>query len=171
MSDSGVFGLTVLQPWAWLIANGYKDIESRQWFTPYRGKLVIHAGKKILKDDAAAFRKAGIPVPADDEIDLGCCVAVAVLRNVRPLLDTYEDGARCAAKTLDDPALRRFFGGRDRWTGDTYEGTFAWELGPVHAIKPVPWRGNRKLWAVPTELLEACRRAYHELNPPKAGSA
>lgn len=35
--------LSIRQPWAWLIANGYKDIENRSWRTNYRGPVLIHA--------------------------------------------------------------------------------------------------------------------------------
>jgi hypothetical protein len=36
--------LSVRQPWAWLIVNGYKDIENRDWNTKLRGRIWIHAG-------------------------------------------------------------------------------------------------------------------------------
>jgi|SRR5947209_791108 len=36
--------LSVKQPWAWLIVNGFKDIENRSWRTNHRGPLLIHAG-------------------------------------------------------------------------------------------------------------------------------
>lgn len=36
--------LTVKQPWASLIVNGYKKFEFRSWKTNYRGKILIHAG-------------------------------------------------------------------------------------------------------------------------------
>lgn len=39
--------LSIKQPWAWLIANGYKDIENRSWPTKYRGQFLIHAGMKF----------------------------------------------------------------------------------------------------------------------------
>ena len=29
--------IVVRQPWAWLIVNGFKDIENRSWMTRYRG--------------------------------------------------------------------------------------------------------------------------------------
>jgi ASCH domain len=35
--------LSLRQPWAWLVVNGYKDIENRSWRTNHRGPLVIHA--------------------------------------------------------------------------------------------------------------------------------
>lgn len=36
--------LTIKQPWASLIINGYKKYEFRTWKTNYRGKIYIHAG-------------------------------------------------------------------------------------------------------------------------------
>ncbi len=38
--------LSICQPWAWLIANGFKKIENRTWRTHYRGGVLLHAGKK-----------------------------------------------------------------------------------------------------------------------------
>jgi hypothetical protein len=46
--------LSIRQPWAWLIVNGHKDIENREWGTGFRGPLFIHAGKTMTKDDYAA---------------------------------------------------------------------------------------------------------------------
>lgn len=37
--------LSVRQPWAWALIHGGKDVENRTWSTPYRGPLLIHAGK------------------------------------------------------------------------------------------------------------------------------
>lgn len=39
--------LTVKEPWASLIINGYKKYEFRSWKTNYRGKLLIHAGLSL----------------------------------------------------------------------------------------------------------------------------
>ena len=39
--------LTIKEPWASLIVNGYKDYEFRGWKTNFRGKFYIHAGKSI----------------------------------------------------------------------------------------------------------------------------
>lgn len=36
--------ISIHQPWAWLIVEGYKDIENRTWLTAYRGPVLIHAG-------------------------------------------------------------------------------------------------------------------------------
>jgi|GEM_PF-1173449 len=37
--------ISIRQPWAWLIVNGYKDIENRIWEPKLRGRVLIHAGK------------------------------------------------------------------------------------------------------------------------------
>jgi len=43
--------ISLVQPWAWLIASGVKRIENRTWPTKYRGPLYIHASKKQSKPD------------------------------------------------------------------------------------------------------------------------
>ena len=39
--------LSVRQPWAWLIVNGYKDVENRKRLKNFRGWVFIHAGLKF----------------------------------------------------------------------------------------------------------------------------
>lgn len=63
--------LSIRQPWAWLIVNGYKDVENRTWPTNFRGRFLIHAGKhldpameKIRRDIEARFH---IKLPEDFE--------------------------------------------------------------------------------------------------------
>jgi hypothetical protein len=43
--------LSIRQPWAWLIVNGWKDIENRTWPTKLRGAFLVHAGKGMTHDD------------------------------------------------------------------------------------------------------------------------
>jgi hypothetical protein len=44
--------LSIRQPWAFLIVNGHKNIENRDWLTAYRGPVLIHAGKQWDEDCA-----------------------------------------------------------------------------------------------------------------------
>ena len=37
--------LSIRQPWAFAIFNCGKDVENRNWYTPYRGRFAVHAGK------------------------------------------------------------------------------------------------------------------------------
>ena len=41
--------LSIRQPWAWLIVNGWKDIENRTWFSNFRGNFYIHASKAMTR--------------------------------------------------------------------------------------------------------------------------
>lgn len=47
--------LSLRQPWAWLVAAGYKTIETRTWGTKYRGLLLIHASGKWRSENADMF--------------------------------------------------------------------------------------------------------------------
>lgn len=43
--------LSIRQPWAWLIVNGFKDIENRDWPTRLRDPIMIHASKGMTRDE------------------------------------------------------------------------------------------------------------------------
>lgn len=97
--------LSIMQPWAWLIVQGHKDVENRTWPTDFRGPVLIHAGKKPDFDPAMEWEWGDIPPPTGDQIELGGIVGEAeivdcvrrsasrwfrgpwgfVLRNARPL--------------------------------------------------------------------------------------
>lgn len=47
MSELPTVALSIMQPWAWLISHGHKDIENRDWKTRTRGPVLIHAGKAM----------------------------------------------------------------------------------------------------------------------------
>lgn len=70
--------LTIRQPWAWLVVNGYKDIENRIWATHHRGPLLIHAGSSTtdLHVDVKEYieRKYGVKMP--ETFDMGAIVGV-----------------------------------------------------------------------------------------------
>jgi hypothetical protein len=42
--------LSIQQPWSSAIIFHGKDIENRSWFTNVRGRVLVHAGKKIDDD-------------------------------------------------------------------------------------------------------------------------
>ena len=43
--------LSIRQPWAWLIVNGWKNIENREWATRVRGPVLIHASKGMTRQE------------------------------------------------------------------------------------------------------------------------
>jgi hypothetical protein len=80
--------LSIQQPWAWLIVNGYKDIENRTWGTRFRGTVLVHAGKKIDREGYQYIRLyfPDIPVPPIEQLEVGgivgqCDIVDCVSRN------------------------------------------------------------------------------------------
>jgi hypothetical protein len=49
--------ISIQQPWAWLIINGPKGLENRNWRSNFRGPVLIHAG---LNHDTWALQKVGL---------------------------------------------------------------------------------------------------------------
>jgi hypothetical protein len=62
--------LTLIQPWATLIIDGCKTIETRSWSTKVRGTIAIHAGKKV--DREAAIKFGYNP----DKLPTGCVIGI-----------------------------------------------------------------------------------------------
>lgn len=69
--------LSIQQPWAWLIVNGYKDIENREWFTRFRGDFYVHAGQKIDRDAIDMIRSMFPEIPLPDTFATGGIVGKA----------------------------------------------------------------------------------------------
>jgi hypothetical protein len=60
-----VKALSIMQPWAWLVVTGRKDIENRDWPTSFRGPVLIHAGKRIDRDCADMLKMGLHPVTSE----------------------------------------------------------------------------------------------------------
>ena len=130
--------LTLTQPWAELVAGGFKQWETRSWPTNYRGLLAIHAAKgfpKAAKEFAEVERAIG-RVP--ERIAIGAFVAIARVVDVR---------------RTEDVALE--LSGLERHLGDYTPGRYAWQLTDVHRLdEPIGCRGALGLWTPPDDVLE-----------------
>ncbi|MCX6000736.1 MAG: ASCH domain-containing protein [Chloroflexi bacterium] len=87
--------LSIKQPWAWLILHGYKDVESREWSTRLRGRVLVHAGgsrsdmtrdvmawilKRLDREEAETFMAAHGSLPFGalvGEVDITACVSAS----------------------------------------------------------------------------------------------
>lgn len=86
--------LTIKEPWASLIINGYKEYEFRSWKTNYRGKILIHAGMNIDKDMISIFKDYNLKYMRSciiGEADLVDCILVDKefinnLREINPIV-------------------------------------------------------------------------------------
>lgn len=72
--------LSLKQPYAWLIANGYLLVDDRTWGTPYRGQILIHASKGLYESYYDYLQaNTTIPIPTKDKLDYGGVVGMANL--------------------------------------------------------------------------------------------
>lgn len=56
--------LTLRQPWATLVAEGIKKYEFRSWKTNYRGKVLIHAGVGVDREDMKKYENMNLEFPS-----------------------------------------------------------------------------------------------------------
>lgn len=135
--------LSLYQPWAMMIAWGYKEYETRHWSTPYRGPLVIHAAKHFTPVERTM---CGI-WPFDK----------AIRRHICQQRMTLDDGIEAlpfgAAVCVVDlvaciPTIRlREIGTIERACGNFQPGRYAWKLANVRLLETaIPARGDKGLW-------------------------
>jgi hypothetical protein len=83
-----MLSLSIRQPWAWLIIQGFKDIENRSWEVHYRGSILIHASKSNGKTEYAIAqqlicdRSLSIKIPPLEHLPTGGIVGVANLTTI-----------------------------------------------------------------------------------------
>ena len=150
--------LSLMQPWATLIAQGAKRIETRSWSTSYRGPLAIHASKGLPGWVADAVRSEPQFTNALGDLfnphgrvlgDLprGCIIAIAELISVKFITEN-SDGWNWFGPT------GRWFDyeitDQERAFGDYTPGRYAWLLADVRPIDaPIPAKGALGLWETP----------------------
>lgn len=166
--------ITVLQPWASLIACGAKKIETRSWATKYRGKIAIHAGASWTMDRREMtyrdpFHTALWPNMTKQELMLngygrtkllpvGAVIAIADLVDCYYIV--YHPGTdidiakhiNIGAESMTNDKHDHDFGKyivpseQELSFGDWTPGRYAWILENVRQIEPVPAKGMQRLW-------------------------
>lgn len=145
--------ITLWQPWATLIADGYKQYETRSWATSYRGTLLIHAAKrKLVHDEMYQISQAakGTGMPHDQiqkywvqGVPHGAIVATCELTD-------------CLLMSSQSPNLVNENAGEiaiagvqplELAVGLWKPGRFAWKFENVKPLdKPIPAIGHQGLW-------------------------
>jgi hypothetical protein len=127
--------LVIRQPWAWLVVNGLKDTENRNWKCKHRGPLLIQSSQKRPSaadyDEAAEYaRDRGVKkLPAREALECGGIVGIVNLIDCVGESDSvwYEDGC------------------------------FAWVLEDATPLPFVPCKGKLLVYPAPREIVEAVR--------------
>lgn len=123
--------ITIKQPWATLIAEGYKEYEFRTWKTKYRGDILIHAGKGIDKEAVERFKYLNLEYP------LGQIIAKAVITNCIKV----DDELRRKLKEKDPIVYR----GVVSKTSKDWDG-YGFKIENVEKIEPIKINGKLSLW-------------------------
>jgi hypothetical protein len=120
--------LSINQPFAWLIAHGYKDIETRTWHTTFKGRIYIHASKRMDNVPMPYIRR--IAPSAADALEAawpptrGCIVGEA---DIIACVTSY----------------------KSPW----FVGPYGFVLAnPTAYDKPIPYRGRLGFFEVPENL-------------------
>lgn len=125
--------LSLLEPWASLIKENVKRIETRSWKTKYRGELYIHASKrKLTKKDL---------VTHSDQLKL--------LKNV-----DFKYGyiiAKCKlvdCKIMTEELIENVKHNNNEYISGVYKvGRYAWILENVEILEsPIEAKGQLGIW-------------------------
>ena len=125
--------LTIKEPWATLIVEGYKKYEFRSWKTNYRGKILIHSGLSLERDMVERFKEYDLDYKCGyiiGEAEIVDCILVDEkfnenLRKINPLV----------------------------YAKSNHIEQFAWQLENVKKYdNPIPCKGKLGLWNYEGEI-------------------
>ena len=140
--------ITILEPWASLIACGAKKVETRSWPTKYRGPIAIHAAKSIkawhlnyAQEEpfwsALAMQHNITQGKNGIRYNPGCVIAIAELKYCLKINESHVHYLK------EDQAN----GVNNEYAfGDYTLGRYAWVLANVRRIEPIPAKGLQRIW-------------------------
>lgn len=124
--------ITLHQPWASLVAKGWKQYETRDWPTNHRGLIVIHAGRKPKgKQELREYDKV-VASFSDlvNECPYSSVIAIAQLTDCVLMTEQF-------IKQQSPTELR---------CGNWQVGRYAFKLENIRAIAPISAVGKQGLW-------------------------
>lgn len=120
--------LTIKQPWATLIMQGYKRFEFRSWQTKYRGDLLIHAGKGIDKE---AMERLAKYIPKD--------MPKGKILGKAQLVDCVKVSPEFKEILLKE--------NKEIYAESSFKENYGWQLENVEVFKePISAKGKLNLW-------------------------
>lgn len=131
--------ISLTEPYATLIKNGIKNIETRSWKTNYRGKLYIHASStKISKKDKE--NKELMSLVKDALFDFGRIICECELTDCIYMTEDY-------IQNIKKNHYQEYLCG-------IYEvGRYAWVLKNIKPLsRPIIAKGNLNIWHYYNEL-------------------
>jgi hypothetical protein len=163
--------LSLIQPWAWAVIHGPKDVENRVWWTNVRGLFWIAASAQVTRGYYESARSIiehlapGTKVPRLADLDYGCIIGqVAVVDCILPGGYTVDDSGRDAGavriamhrarahRTAPGPRHPRH---PQLWH---FLDQYGYLLENRRALaQTVPCKGHQRSWLVPPAVLETLK--------------
>lgn len=123
--------LSLREPYATLIKEKIKTIETRSWKTNYRGELYIHASKtKMLKE--TLNNQELMNLVGNSELNFGYIICKCKLVDC-----VYMD--KEFIKNIQD-------NNNELVCGIYSEGRYAWILKDIEVIEKIPAKGKLNIW-------------------------
>lgn len=116
--------LSITEPYASLIAEGVKHIETRSWKTNYRGEILIHASSTRIPSEYMHLRALVAKTRQ------GHIIAKATLADCKEMTNEWID-------TLSET---------EKVCGFYSKGRYAWILENIKPIEPIKAKGRLGLW-------------------------
>lgn len=168
--------ITILEPWASLIAFGKKKIETRNWCTDYRGPIAIHAAKsnkivdypfylneippclklmyEIMVRNNLQHKSLGY---LSNHLNLGCIIATAELVDCKKILGTEDEDVtikKIGKVTISNSKIildgnEKINGIDECEIGDYSPGRYALFFEKVQLLRaPIKIKGKTRLWEI-----------------------
>lgn len=127
--------ITIKQPFASLIIEGYKEYEFRTWRTKFRGDILIHAGKGVDKKAMEKYKHLVSDCPS------GCMLGIVKITDCIKI----DDEAREMLK--DNIVYDNVVNNKD-WDG------FGFKIESIRKVENTPANGKLSLWDFEGEIIE-----------------
>lgn len=167
LADHKILALTIDRPWANLIAEGKKTIETRMWppHLEHLGRhIAIHASTRWNQQAAEFVGRNLERFRVNEQPREGLCSAgiIAVARLVGWVEHTHWDDQRRELAERPPAVVQMLPGHEYRdpdWRWFT-QNRFAWLLREVRPIVPVAVKGKQKLWIMSKPVYDSVRNRY-----------
>lgn len=123
--------ITLQEPWASLIGENIKTIETRSWPCNRYGELYIHAG--LSRIPASDKRKNELACWLQGPLHYGTIFAKCILSDCILITEEF-------AKQIREKNPKCFL------CGDFTSGRYAWILTDIQPIEPIPQKGKLGIW-------------------------
>ena len=125
--------LSLTEPYATLIKEGKKKIETRSWKTSYRGELYIHASSTHIPS-VSKNNKELMDLVKGSSLNFGNIICKCKLVNCIEMTKEY----------VEDIEKNNY---QEYICGGYKEGRYAWILENIQALdKPIKAKGHLSIW-------------------------